>query len=54
MDVCGFEFDRVLQYQQPKYSVGLEHLCAKGLVNVEKIYKGVLRIKHIFDDLLST
>lgn len=49
VDVCSFTVGRVLQSQHPKYFIGLGHLCAKDLVNIENINKGMLRIKQVFE-----
>lgn len=54
VEVCGFEFKKILQCQEPKYLFGLGHLCANDLVNVEGIHKGVFRIKYTFNEILNT
>lgn len=35
-------------------NLGLGHLYSKGLVNVDKIHKGVPGIRNIFAEVLST
>lgn len=49
VDVYNFKFGRVLQSPHPKYLIGLGHVYAKGLVNIEKINKLMLRIKQVFE-----
>lgn len=53
-EVCGFKFDNVSQCRQPKCSVGLRNLYEERPVNVKKLHKEVLRIKLMFDEILST